>query len=810
MMEWLLLGKWLVVLAVLAAVGAPLSAWLFPRLPRRGAAFSLPVTLLGLTTVVFLLGQLTFGLHTVVLGVLVVAGVSVLAYRRGVRPDWRAVASAYLVFTAGFLLLAFFRGASPGITPRGGEQFLHFGLVKTLLRTEALPPEDFWYAGRELRYYYGTQLQVTSLSMLTDTQLRYGFNLGVATFYGVLAVSAYGLAGAVTAAAGRSYRLGGTLGVFFVALGGALTTAARLVFGHLPRDLGLKYGHAAFDFAANRYDIAYPEMVAKMGHIDSWFWWYTRYVVPGTLQEFPMYSFVKSDLHGHTLSTGYVVVAGALAFSYYRMDPDQRGRRLAVLFGGLGVVAGVFGFMNTWSLPTAVGLTWLTVAAADAHPTTLLPERIGKRLRGPDPTLGWVHRLVAEAWRVVLAVVPAGVVGLIGYVIASPFLVFGYVPENEGVGFFPPRTDLGEFLVIYGALLFLFAVFIWYRGWSVARETDWRLQLGLAAVGVVAAGTLLTVLSFPVLAVTGPILLGAWWLVRTGRAGFEGVLLVAGIGLILSLELVFAKVAPWPEGPARWNTSLKVAVQGWTLAGAGAGGVAALLLSDAWDGLGGVRARIGARAPTVPDGGSAAGRSDAGRGRQAVTAVFVGMLVVAVILASAPFPVLAGYNEMGGVLADDTEFSLDGLETHDRFRGAQMDAIYWLDDREGRPVVLEAPGQRYQWSSPVATLTGLPTLVGWAHHQRNYRPDEWVRYRVVAASVIYTDTWRWADAASALRRHDIEYIYNGPSENETYGQKLRNFEDRPGLTTAFENNVVTIYRVNHSALPEGTWVDADP
>jgi YYY domain-containing protein len=805
MMEWLLVCKWLAVLAVLAAVGAPLSAWLFPRLPRRGAAFSLPVTLLGLATVVFLVGQVTFGRHTVVLGVLAVAGASALTFRDGARPNWRAVAGAYVVFAAGFVLLALFRGASPAITPWGGEQFLHFGLVKTLTRTEALPPEDFWYAGRELRYYYGTQMQVTSLSLLTDTQLRYGFNLGVATFYGVLVVSAYGLAGAVTAAAGRSYRLGGVLGVFFVALGGALTTGLRLAFGLLPRDLGLRYGHAAFDFAANRYGTPYAERFTELTTIDSWSWWYTRYVVPGTIQEFPMYSFVKSDLHGHALSTGYIVVGGALAFSYYRLDADQWGRRLAVLLGGLGVVAGVFGFMNTWSLPTAVGLTWLTVAAADAHPTTLLPDRIGEALRGPDPDIDRLHRLGAELWRVALAVVPAVLVGVIGYVIASPFLVFGYVPENEGVGFFPPRTELGTFLVIYGALMVLFAAFVWYRGWPALKREDRRTAVGLAAVGVVAVGALLTVLSFPVLAVTGPILLGAWWLVRTDRAGFEAVLLVAGVGLILSLELVFAKVAPWPEGSARWNTSLKVAVQGWTLAGAAAGSVGTLLLADAWEALADVRARVSSRAAAVTDGGG-----DEASARRTVAAVLAGVVVVAVVVASAPFPVLAGYTEMGGVLADDTEFELDGLQTHDRQRPKQMAAVGWLDDRDGRPVVLEAPGDPYEWSSSVSTLTGLPTPVGWGHHQRNYRPDEWVKYREVAVKVIYTDTFQWSDAASALRRHDVTYIYVGPVERKNYGSQLRDFGERPGLTTAFENRAVTIYRVNHSALPEGTWVDPNP
>lgn len=115
--------------------------------------------------------------------------------------------------------------------------------------------------------------------------------------------------------------------------------------------------------------------------------------------------------------------------------------------------------------------------------------------------------------------------------------------------------------------------------------------------------------------------------------------------------------------------------------------------------------------------------------------MLAGVLVIATVLSSAPFPVFAGYTEMGHVLANDTEFRLDGLGTHDRDRSKEVAAIEWLGDRGGRPVVLEAPGRRYQWSSSVSTMTGLPTLVGWVHHWRNYRPDKWVQYRVLAANV---------------------------------------------------------------------------
>jgi YYY domain-containing protein len=786
-MEWIALLKWLLAFAALAGVGAPVAAWLCPRLPRRGAAFSLPVALLAVALVAFLVGQVTYGRHTVFLAVAVTLGAAALAYRRGARPAWRAVAGAYGVFVVGFLFLVLFRTAAPDITPAGGEQFLHFGLTKALARAPSLPPEDFWFAGEPLRYYYGSQLQVTSISVLTGTPLRVGFNLGVAAFYGVLVVSAYGLAGAVARAAGHSYRLGGILGAFFVAVGGALTTAVRLAFGLLPEDIAGQYGHAAFEGIRH---MPYEEAVVTQSNPAEWFWFYTRYVVPGTIQEFPLYSFIKADLHGHTLSTGYVVVAAALACSYYRLPAERRGRRLAVLLGGLGGVAGVFGFMNTWSLPTAVGLAWLAVAAADAHPTTLLPDGVGDRLRLPDAAsdAADARRVAGELWRLLLAVVPAVLVGLVGVALASPFLVFGRVPQNEGLGLFPPRTGLGPFLVIYGAILALFAGYLAVRAWPHLREFDREPKRAVAGAGVVAVLALATALTVPVLAVTGPVLLAAWWLVRTDRAGFAAVLLVAGVGLILSMELVFAKVAPWPEGPARWNTSLKVAVQGWTLAGVAAGAAGAVLLGNARAALAAVRARTAATAASA-DGGTV---------RSVAPAVLAGVLVVGVVLASSPFAVLAAGHEIGGELEDGGELTVDGLAVHDEWKGDRMAAIYWLEDRTGRPTIVETPGRdTYSWSSPVATMTGLPTLVGWVHHQKNYRPDSRVYDRAVQADRVYAG--HWDNAVDVLRRHDVEYIWVGPSERDRYGN-LQEFRTRQGLSVAFENEAVTIYAVDRSRL----------
>ncbi|MFD1646499.1 DUF2298 domain-containing protein [Haloarchaeobius litoreus] len=850
MFEVFIVAKWLLVFAALAVIGAPLAAVVFRQFPRRGAAFAIPAALLPTVLLVFWLGQATFGSLTVFASLLVVVVVSGIVLHRGVEPDWRGVAGSYVVFTLGFLFLTAFRAYNAGITPVGGEQFLHFGLVKSLLRAGSLPPEDFWFAGEPLRYYYGTQMQVAMMAMLTDTPARYAFNLGIPAFYAMLVVAAYGLVGTVTSLKDRSYRLGGAFGVFFVAIAGALTTFVRLVFGALPIDVAVEYGQPAFGFVARRFyigddgietmDQAMRAAIQEGGHMDSWGWWFTRYVVPGTLQEFPLYSFIKSDLHGHALANGYILVAAALALAYYLTPAEHRLRRLGLVYGGIGLIAGVFGFMNTWSLPTAVGLAWLAMAAADAHPATLLPGALGERLHyepavsaaaepaedgtpdtAPGSALG--RRLAAETWRVVLAGVFAALVGVLGVALASPFLIFGHVPTNDGIGFLPPRTGLAPFLVIYGGIVALFAGFVLYRSWPEIRALPTWASVG-GAVGLLAVGAVLVhVLDFAVFAVVGPILLGMWWLVRTDRAGFEGVLVVAGVGLLLSFEVLHARVAPYDL--PRWNTTLKVAVQGWTLAAAGAGGITALVLSEAWDALASESTADADMPETagVDDAGPGAQADDAGPhthadttaaadggspARSSLATLGIAVLAIGVVLTSTPFVALAFADEVKTPYDDDAPATIDGLATHERWKAEEIEAIHWLDDREGRPVIVEpvdtpVPDDpehiyvEYDWITPAATLTGLPTVLGW-DHQVNYRGGEAYLHRMEQVDDIYTGTW--ANATSALREHDVRYIYVGPRANELYGGDIRQFHHHDGISVAFENDKVTIYAVDHDEL----------
>jgi YYY domain-containing protein len=498
---------------------------------------------------------------------------------------------------------------------------------------------------------------------------------------------------------------------------------------------------------------------------------------------------VKADMHGHTVTTGFLVLAAALAYSYVKTPENARKRRLALLFGGVASVAGYFGVTNTWSMPSAVGMAWLACVYAKPHPASLLPGSIGDRVQGlaPDPDSSSTARVLAETWRTVLAAVVAVGVGLVGYGLASPFLLAS-VPPNEGVGFFPPRTHAVGVLLIYGSLLALFTTYVFTRYTSI--EDASARGVVAAVVGVALAAAAASLLGdLGGIAVLLPVVAAAWIAMRTREsAGFETTLVVAGVGLVLSMELVHARVHPFEL--ARWNTTLKVAIQGWVFAGLAAGPIAAILLRDLW----GVLSTESLRTATGP----------------ALSSGVVAVVLAFVLAASGMFaPLVVATDVVDPYTNDDVEPSLDGYAEHREAHPQQMAAmdwfesqvsdtqtVLWMDRQTGTPPFVEKAGLQRGWQNPVSTLTGLPTVAGW-FHETGYRGDEPYYQRVSDVNIIY-ETTDDRSRAVLLDKHDVRYIWVGPLEREKYD--VATLGGDPGIQAVYENEQVTIYRVDHDEL----------
>jgi uncharacterized membrane protein len=184
------------------------------------------------------------------------------------------------------------------------------------------------------------------------------------------------------------------------------------------------------------------------------------------------------------------------------------------------------------------------------------------------------------------------------------------------------------------------------------------------------------------------------------------------------------------------------------------------------------------------------------------------VLALAIVAATGSYGALALSNHFEG--APPGGATLDATDFVDRAHPEEATAIRWVDGLEGQPTLASAPATRrypgrggsfppgmYDWdSSPAASLTGVPTVAGWAH-EVGYRGAEPYYDRVADVDDLYTGdpTTR----ARVLRTYDVDYVWVGPAERARYGDALAVGEG-PGLRAVHQSGSVTIYEVRPGEL----------
>lgn len=734
-MEFVPVVAWLGVVLALAAAALPIANRVFRGFPDSGASFAPATALATVTVLAYWLGHLAYGrfVSLAAAGVFVLVGVALWGWR---RPRLDRVRLPLAVFLLAFTFLVVVRAYDPGIHPAGGEKFLDFGLLNVLLRADYLPPEDVWFAGERLRYYYGAQLATATLVHLTGVTPSVAYNLALATFYATLVTGAFGLARAAATHAGRNGTLAGGLAVFLVGLAGTLATPVRLLLANLAP--GFAADHAAFAFAGIRTTI--PEAVEAVAA--DWSYWLGRYVIEGTLTVSPFWAYLNGDLHAHIVAAPFLVLIAALAYTVFR----TRGRTRLVRLACLGVAGGFLTLVNTWGLPTTIGLATLALAFS---PYTPSPRR-------------FTSPLANELARYASAVAGALAVAGLAATVAAPFLLF-HTPVNRGVGFLPPRTALGPLVLAYGAFLAAFALAV--RRYDLPLPSP-RVAFALGALAVVLAGVLLA-LDLAAVLVVGPLLAVGWYVLRCRTPVFWLVLLVAGAGLVLAVEFAYARVYPFSPAVPRWNTVYKVSMQVWVLWGIGAAVAAAGVLERA-------ATRVRSAAPPL----------------RTARALAPALALAVLLLGAAVFPAAALVQHHN--LAGDQP-SLDGTRYVETYHPHEAAAIDWLNDNvDGTPTLLSKPGRTtYTWVNAPSSLTGIPTVVGWTHEE-GYRGVD--AYTTRATDAAYMLDANWRSAVFLLDYHDVQYVYYGPNEREAYGSSI--YENRTGVTVAYQNEGVTIYEID--------------
>ena len=173
---------------------------------------------------------------------------------------------------------------------------------------------------------------------------------------------------------------------------------------------------------------------------------------------------------------------------------------------------------------------------------------------------------------------------------------------------------------------------------------------------------------------------------------------------------------------------------------------------------------------------------------------WMGLLAIGLTV-SAYYPAAAAYTKTSGLAGSGT---LDGLAYVAVDSIGELRAIQWLKEHyEPGDVIVESVGGAFYIPQPdgrISASTGIPTVLGWADHERQWgRSGEALQKREEAVERLY-QTRATQEAKEVLDRYGVTYVFVGPRERAQYGTEgLAKFVTLGDVV--FQEGDVVIYRV---------------
>ncbi|MSQ30626.1 MAG: hypothetical protein EXR64_01160 [Dehalococcoidia bacterium] len=737
-------ARWYLALIAIGAAGLLPAALLFDRLSSRGVLYARPLALAVIALAAWLVGWSGVAAYgtPVVAGALaaLLACSAALAWQRrdlveDVRARWRWLLAGEALCLAVFASVATARAFAPAAV--GTEKPMDLMLIVAVNRATQLPPPDPWLSGHTVSYYHLGHLAADAVGRLAGVPPEIAFNLVTASAGALAALAAAAVAvdivglGAVRRRASRWVAGGVAVAALLLVtpLVGVVNLLAANGLGRaLWRGLGVE---------------GVPVVIGAVAGVPRsfWWWWPSSRVLPGAINEFPAFTLLLGDPHAHLLALPLDLVALALALAVFEgtrpltwrrwtMDPARLALTAAlfaaicltnawdvVVFGAVWAGAGIVAFRRAgWPWPLAIS----GVARWAAVPAALALAFAAPFLTSIDPPALGVAPVIGEhsdptRWLLVWA--PPLLPALIALALLWPSL-----------GPRLTRGGLARALLVAALPVEAWAIALLARGEGgelLARGTGWIVIAGLVAL----------------LGVAGAAAADAD---RPHRAGGRDAalaaacaLLVAVVALVGLTELV--RVAD--AFPGRLNTVFKFWFDGWAMLAVAAGALA---------GLAADRVELPATTSTA---------------RLAAWG-FGGGLAVALLAATALYVPAMAISRAGEGLGG----GLDALAYLDEADPGLAGAIAWsrvhLDPRED--VAVQAIVESYHGGDVLAAASGVPTLLGWPNHQRQWRGAVPEAERRAAVDAIYTGGASEATRAVA-QRFGVTHVYLGREERTRYG-----------------------------------------
>jgi uncharacterized membrane protein len=301
--------KWFLVFFLVGTAFLPLTFSVFAELKDKGYIFAKIIGIAIVSYFVFLMGTLKilpFSEFSVFLSVIIFFlinyGVFIMKKKHLLpilKKNVRMFLLEEVIFLAGLICWSYVRANNPDI--HGLEKFMDFGFLNSILRSSYFPPKDMWYAPLAINYYFFGHLVTAVLTKLSFLPSFITYNLMLATLFALTFTAAFSIGTNLFAKINVSIKsvIAGLIPALLVTLGGNLTTIYAFFKPYTPADSPIPFWQLPF------LPFSFPNS-----------YWYpnaTRFIYH-TIHEFPIYSFVVSDLHGHVLDIPFVLLTILVIF----------------------------------------------------------------------------------------------------------------------------------------------------------------------------------------------------------------------------------------------------------------------------------------------------------------------------------------------------------------------------------------------------------------------------------------------------------------------------------------------------------------
>ncbi|MDD3998489.1 MAG: DUF2298 domain-containing protein [Candidatus Shapirobacteria bacterium] len=301
---------WWLSLFFLSFLSLPLIFLLFKKFWDKGYIFAKTCSIFILSYFLLVLGIFkitTFTLPCIYFIITIYAAINFylfiknkLYFKSLFKKHWRIFLFEEILFFLILMLWSYVRGFAPDI--EGLEKFMDWGFVNSALRSQYFPPADMWYAGQSINYYYFGHLVFAFLTKFSGIASAITYNLSIATVCGLTFVSGFSLTSNLIYSTlkkpiFRLYFVGGLLSAFLLTFGGNLHLIYKISKTMIEEKQNLQSASASY---------WYPDATRFIG--------FDPDTTDKTIHEFPMYSFVVADLHGHMNDIPLVIFFMAFLF----------------------------------------------------------------------------------------------------------------------------------------------------------------------------------------------------------------------------------------------------------------------------------------------------------------------------------------------------------------------------------------------------------------------------------------------------------------------------------------------------------------